>query len=145
MLLEAGSFGFSADWASAQAALAARGLRSMAYDRAGLGFSDPGPSPRDGLAIAGDLEKLISAMGETGPFILCAHSMGGLHVHLFAARNPTRVMGLVLVDAATPGSIESRRVRTAVEQFGHATRLAAWGARAGLFGPLVGTWLSDGI
>jgi pimeloyl-ACP methyl ester carboxylesterase len=43
VLLEAGSTGFSADWAMVQARLAARGVRSLAYDRAGLGLSDPGP------------------------------------------------------------------------------------------------------
>ena len=52
-----GSFGFSADWAVVQARLAARGLRSLAYDRAGLGLSEAGPAPRDGLAIAYDLER----------------------------------------------------------------------------------------
>ena len=145
MLLEAGSFGFSADWAAVQGALATQGLRSIAYDRAGLGFSDPGAAPRDGLAIARDLEALLAAAGEAGPFILCGHSMGGLHVHLYAARNPARVAGIVLVDAATPASMESGRVSAAVGQYGRAARLAAWGAGAGLFGPLVGTWLSDGI
>ena len=51
VLLEAGSFGFSADWAAVQAKLAAAGLRSIAYDRAGLGVSDPGPMPRDSIAM----------------------------------------------------------------------------------------------
>lgn len=145
VLLEAGSFGFSADWAAVQARLAASGMRSLAYDRAGLGFSDPGAAPRDGLAIAGDLEALIGAAGEAGPFILCAHSMGGLHVHLYAARNPDRVAGLILADAATPGSMGSRRVSAAIDQFGHATRLAAWGAEAGFFGPFAATFLGDKI
>jgi len=144
-LLEAGSFGFSADWAVVQDRLAARGVRSLAYDRAGLGYSQPGPSPRDGLAIADDLEALLAAAAEAGPFILCAHSMGGLHVHLFAARNPRATAGLVLVDAATPGSMESRRVSAAVDHFGHATRLAAWGAQAGFFGPFADTFLGEAI
>ena len=58
VVLEAGSFGFSADWAAVQAKLAAEGLRSIAYDRAGLGQSDPGPAPRDSRAIVTDLEAL---------------------------------------------------------------------------------------
>ncbi|MGI9169564.1 MAG: alpha/beta fold hydrolase [Caulobacteraceae bacterium] len=144
-LLEAGSFGFSADWAAVQAALAARAMRSVAYDRAGLGFSDPGPAPRDGLAIAADLEALLAAAGETGPFVLCGHSMGGLHLHLYAARNRERIAGVVLADAATPHSMDSRRVSAAIEQFGHATRLAAWGAQAGFFGPFAATFLGDKI
>src|SRR5580658_5794303 len=61
VVLEAGSFGFSADWAAVQAKLAAEGLRSLAYDRAGLGVSDPGPMPRDSNAIVGDLEILLAS------------------------------------------------------------------------------------
>ena len=101
VVLEAGSFGMSADWAVVQERLAALGIRSLAYDRAGLGLSDPGPSPRDGHAIAYDLERLLSALGEEGPFILVGHSMAGLHVHVFAGRNRERVSGIVLVDATT--------------------------------------------
>ena len=145
VLLEAGSFGFSADWAAVQERLAARAVRSLAYDRAGLGFSDRGPAPRDGLAIVRDLEALLAALGEDGPFIVCGHSMAGLHTHLFAARNPARVAGVVLVDAATPNSMNSRRVSAAVVQFGRATRLAAWGAEAGLFKPLAATHFGDKI
>src|SRR5258706_14401530 len=35
-LMEAGAFGFSADWGAVQDKLAAEGVRSCAYDRAGL-------------------------------------------------------------------------------------------------------------
>lgn len=102
VLLEAGSFGFSADWAVVQAELAGQGITSIAYDRAGLALSDPGPDPRDGLAIVSDLERLLEALGEAGPFVVAGHSMAGLHIHLFAARNPDKVAGLVFVDAITP-------------------------------------------
>jgi pimeloyl-ACP methyl ester carboxylesterase len=102
ILLEAGSFGFSADWAVVQERLAVRGLRSLAYDRAGMGLSDPGPSPRDGVAIAYDLERLLAAASEAGPYLLVGHSMAGLHNHIFAGRNRDRILGLVLVDAVTP-------------------------------------------
>jgi pimeloyl-ACP methyl ester carboxylesterase len=145
VLLEAGAFGFSADWAVVQDRLAARGLASLAYDRAGLGLSEPGPKPRDGLAVMRDLEALLLAMGESGPLILCGHSMAGLHVHLFAARHPERVVGLVLVDATTPASMDSRFVSVFVGQFAGAARLAAWGAGAGLLSPLAGTGFGDQI
>ena len=102
VLLEAGSFGFSADWAVVQAQLADLGIRSIAYDRAGLALSDPGPAPRDGLAIVSDLERLLAVLGEPAPFVVAGHSMAGLHIHLFAARNPDKVAGLVFVDAVTP-------------------------------------------
>jgi len=145
VVLEAGAFGFSADWAVVQEALAARGFASLAYDRAGLGLSDAGPTPRDGEAIGADLETLLEIEAPRGPLILVGHSMAGLHVHRYAARHPARVAGLVLVDATTPQSMNSRLVSVAVGQFAGAARLAAWGAGAGLLKPLSGTGLGDRI
>jgi len=145
VVLEAGAFGFSADWAAIQIKLAQKGLRSMAYDRAGLGFSGPGPEPRDAKAIVGDLERLLAVVGARGSLLLCGHSMAGLQVRLFVARNPERVMGVVLVDATTPEAMESKSVSGFVEHFARASRLAAWGAGAGLLGPLSGTALGDFI
>jgi pimeloyl-ACP methyl ester carboxylesterase len=146
VVLEAGAFGFSADWAAVQEKLSRRGLRSLAYDRAGLGFSSrPGPEPRDGRAIVQDLERLLAHLGEPGPFVLCGHSMAGLHVRLFAAHNAGRVVGVVLVDATTPEAMDSKMISGFVQHFGRASRLAAWGAEAGLLAPLSGTGLGDAI
>ena len=142
MVLEAGSFGFSADWAAVQARLAAEGLRSLAYDRAGLGCSDPGPMPRDSHAIVGDLEALLAALGETGPLIVCGHSMAGLHVRLL--RRPQRrsaSQALVLVDAATPEAMDAPAGGRSASAISPASRkLAAWGASVGLQRPLAGAF-----
>jgi pimeloyl-ACP methyl ester carboxylesterase len=145
VLLEAGAFGFSADWGVVQDRLAAQGLRVCAYDRAGLGLSDPGPAPRDGLAVVGDLEKLLKAAHEDGPYVLVGHSMAGLYLRLFANRNPHEVAGLVMVDAATPESAEAPRVRKVIAAFVRASQWASLGAQAGLYAPLAGTWFGDKI
>ena len=139
VVLESGAFGFSADWAAVQDKLGAAGFRSLAYDRAGLGFSDPGPEPRDSNAIVADLEAFLRRTHEDGPFILCGHSMAGLHTRLFAARNRRAVSGLVLVDATTPEAMDAKMVSGFVDQFSRFSRLAAWGAGAGLLAPLAGT------
>ncbi len=144
VVLESGAFGISADWASVQDKLSAAHIASLAYDRAGLGASDPGASPRDSLAIVKDLEALLSACGEAGPLVLCGHSMAGLHVRLFAQRSPTRVAGLVLVNATTPEAMDSKLLSRLVEPFAGVSRLAAWGAEAGLLKLLAGP-LGDGI
>jgi pimeloyl-ACP methyl ester carboxylesterase len=136
VLLEAGSFGFSADWAVVQEQLAVRGLRSLAYDRAGMGLSDPGPSPRDGLAIARDLERLLAAAGEDGRVVLVGHSMAGLHAHLFAGRNRGRIAGLVLVDAIDPAMATDRRVVRGAAHYRRFARAVAGAAAVGLLKPL---------
>jgi len=135
VLFESGAFGFSADWAEMQDRLAAHHIHSCAYDRAGLGRSDPGPKPRDGLAIVSDLEALLEKADETGPFILVGHSMAGLHVRLFASRNPDKVKGVVLVDAVTAEATRHPTFRGWVGSFQQASNMAAAGARLGLFKP----------
>jgi pimeloyl-ACP methyl ester carboxylesterase len=145
VLLEAGAFGFSADWGAVQQALLAKGIRSCAYDRAGLGASQAAAGPRDGLAISQDLEALLRASKETGPFILVGHSMAGAYVTLFALRNPDKVAGLVLVDAAPPIANTLKPVSGFVTAFARASRAAAFGASIGLFKPLVWTGLADKI
>lgn len=141
--LEAGAFGGAADFSAIQEKLTAVGVRSCAYDRAGLGYSDPGPRPRDGDAIARDLETLIATSGEQGPFVLAGHSMAGLYMRLFAARNPERVAGLVFIDAATPEMIEMPQAQRFLGRFAGMARVGAVAGSLGLTKPLF--LLADGI
>ncbi len=97
VLLESGFGADSGAWSKAQPALS-RGTRVCAYDRAGYGYSDPGPLPRDGATIARDLDQALEAAGVEGPYIVVGHSAGGLYARLFAARRPGEVAGLVLLD-----------------------------------------------
>jgi pimeloyl-ACP methyl ester carboxylesterase len=136
IVLEHGAFGCAADWAVVQHRLAALGRRSLAYDRAGLGFSDPGPRPRDGRAIAADLASLLRALDERGPVVLVGHSMGGLMVRLFALTHPDRALGVVLVDAVTPDLMQVRGGPAMVRAFWRLLRLTRALARAGLMRPV---------
>jgi pimeloyl-ACP methyl ester carboxylesterase len=145
ILFEAGAFGFSADWGAVQESLTKSGQRSCAYDRAGLGQSDPGPGPRDASAIVGDLEKLLTLANEPGPYIYVGHSMAGVYARLFTARNADKVVGVVLVDAASPEATAIPQVAKFVGAFATASRVASWGASTGLFKPLSGTRLGDKI
>ena len=97
VLLESGYAASSLAWSKVQALLAPK-YRVCAYDRAGYGLSDPGPEPRDGAAIALDLDQGLRAAGLEGPFIVVGHSAGGLYVRLFTNRRWRDVIGMVLVD-----------------------------------------------
>ena len=97
VLLESGFGAGASAWYKVQPTLA-RTTRVCAYDRAGYGFSDPGPLPRDGAATARDLDQALTAAKMAGPFIVVGHSAGGLYARLFAARRPSDVAGLILLD-----------------------------------------------
>ncbi len=126
VVYEAGAFGTAADFAIVQTILASR-IRTLAYDRAGLGYSDPGPEPRDSLAIAEDLKGLLDALGETGPLVLVGHSMAAVHVQAFALTWPDRVKGVVLIDAIPAEAL----VRPAVARFVKSSVRLADAARVG--------------
>lgn len=145
IVLEAGAFGFAADFGTVQDELTAKGLRNCAYDRAGMGYSDPSPAPRDGVAIASDLEKLLAAARIEPPYVLVGHSMAGLRLREFAGRNPDKVAGVVLVDATTPEALQDPGVRDFVGHFATASRWAGIGASAGVFTPLMGTSMANKI
>lgn len=141
--MESGAFSGAADFAALQQKLAARGLRSCAYDRAGMGYSDSGPGPRDGDAIVRDLERLVATSGEPGPYILMGHSMAGLYARQFAVRNPDKVVGLVLIDAVTPEMIDQPGAQQFIKRATVVARAGAMAGSLGLTKPLY--WLKDRI
>lgn len=57
--------------------------RVCSYDRAGYGWSEPGPAPRTSQQIAKELHLLLQNAGLQPPYILVGHSFGGFNVRLF--------------------------------------------------------------
>jgi len=90
-----GAPGFS--WVYIQRQIA-KFTRACWYDRAGYGWSDPGPFPNHSDAIARDLHKLLQASGNRPPFVLVGHAMGAFHIRVFRGYYPSEVAGLVFVD-----------------------------------------------
>jgi pimeloyl-ACP methyl ester carboxylesterase len=101
VVLEAGAGTPSGVWAWVQPELTQQ-ARVCAYDRAGLGWSEPGPHPRDAGSVAQELHALLGRAGESGPFVLAGHSLGGQYALMFAERYPEETAGLVLIDAQHP-------------------------------------------
>lgn len=69
------------------------------FDRAGLGWSEPGPEPRSPDRELDELRELLRKAGLSGPYVLVGHSLGGQIMRLYASRYPDEVAALVLVDA----------------------------------------------
>jgi len=98
VILESGASSFAIDWALVQPAVS-RTNRVCSYDRAGYGWSDPGPYDLRGEEATRGLHAALDVAGEKAPFVLVGQSMGGRFVRLFARAYPDEVAGIVLVDA----------------------------------------------
>jgi pimeloyl-ACP methyl ester carboxylesterase len=101
VVLQSGAGESSAYWGWIAPALV-RDTRVCVYDRAGRGFSEPAPSPQDGIGAATDLHTLLDRAHVAGPYVLVGHSSGGPYVQIFAARYPDQVAGVVLLDGQPP-------------------------------------------
>src|ERR1700722_20326635 len=101
LVLEAGGQNDSTIWRGVQPALS-KTTTVCSYDRAGTGWSDTQPGPRDADHVAAELHQLLVQAGIKGPLILMAHSIGGLFIRDYVAHYPADVAGIVFVDSSTP-------------------------------------------
>jgi len=134
VLLESGAGAMSSGWAWVQPEVA-KSTRVCAYDRAGIAWSDPWGGSHDAASVVEQLHTLLANAGESGPFVLVGHSLGGLFVRLYADRYPEEVAGLVLLDPSHPDQLE-RLPGPLVTQFELSLKVMAAGpalARTGLF------------
>lgn len=99
VIFEAGFGETSVTWRYVQGEIA-KLTRACAYDRAGLGFSDPTPEPQNLPVMTRDLHKMLVAAKIERPIVLVAHSMGGMNAVYFADRHLDDLAGMVLVDPA---------------------------------------------
>ena len=96
-----GSDGIEA-WRELPSSIAAHS-RVVVYERAGLGESDLGPEPRSARQVANELRALLRGLEVDPPYVLVGHSLGGLHIRIFADLFPGQVIGLVFLDPTTEG------------------------------------------
>jgi pimeloyl-ACP methyl ester carboxylesterase len=84
------------------------------YDRAGSGWSDLGPYPRDSASQARDLHALLLAAAVPSPYVLVAESSATADARVYAGFYPTEVAGLVIVNGVDPDFfINTQRGRAA--------------------------------
>jgi len=101
VILTAGMGESGENWRSIQPRLA-KTTRVCAWDRAGLGSSDPSPDPQDVSHTTADLQRLLKAAHVIGPYVLVGHSIGSFESLLLAYREPNSVVAMVLVDPSSP-------------------------------------------
>jgi pimeloyl-ACP methyl ester carboxylesterase len=99
VVLEAGGGAFAIDWALVQP-LVAESTRVCSYDRAGLGWSDRGPSHEVVEQIVSDLHSGLQAAGEKGPLVLVGASIGGTYIRAYQRTYPNEVAALVFTNSA---------------------------------------------
>jgi pimeloyl-ACP methyl ester carboxylesterase len=133
VVFEAALAGSYAHWTVVQERLA-QSTNTCSYDRAGLGWSDGGPTPRTAERIACELRSLLARAGIQSPRVMVGHSFGALPVRVYARMFPQEVAGLVLLDPMEPEewiptTTDQRRT---IEKGCTLCRRGAFAARIGL-------------
>ncbi len=101
IVLESGLGNDSLTWGGVQPVLSIT-TRVCSYDRAGFGWSDALPAPRDADHIAAELHELLLQAKVTGPIVLMGHSIAGIYMRDYATRYPENIVGIVFEDGSTP-------------------------------------------
>jgi pimeloyl-ACP methyl ester carboxylesterase len=90
---------------------------TLAYDRAGLGESDPSPNPKSVEQMVKEMHSVLNAAHVSPPYVLVGHSLGGAVVELFAHVYPGEVAGLVLVDPEDGRLLDRLKARLSKEEW----------------------------
>jgi hypothetical protein len=129
--------------------------RVCAYDRAGVGNSDPRLThPGTSEVVVKELRTLLANAHVDGPYVLVGHTIGGENMRLYAYLHPDEVTGLIQIDAtpvdgctryraicAPPGAEEDIDIAASDAQLDTATH----GNTNGSLGNLPLVILSDGM
>jgi pimeloyl-ACP methyl ester carboxylesterase len=128
VILDSGALDWAPAWAVVQPRIA-RWTRVCSYDRAGTGFSTPGPMPRTSMRIAGELHSALRNARIRGPYILVGNAFGGDNIRAFADLYPRDVAGLVMAEADA-SDVEPADLKAADDRgnVGYAPTVRACGA-----------------
>ncbi|MFH8252593.1 alpha/beta fold hydrolase [Microbacterium sp. B2969] len=75
-------------------------FRVCDYDRANVGDSDTVAGTQTPEMVVGDLDGVMEAIGDDGPYLLVGQSAGGMVASAYAVAHPEKVAGIVMVDAS---------------------------------------------
>ena len=110
ILFEADAADWSSHWGGLPAELA-KSHTVIAYDRAGLGWSEPGTGTRDADTLAKELHQLLMHIVPGRRALLVAHGQGTWVARMYAHRYPFETAGMVLLDGEHEGFADLARRR----------------------------------
>ncbi len=76
--------------------------RICSYERRNTGRSETVKGTQTPEDIVGDVDGVLDALGENGPFVLLGASFGGLVAGAYAVAHPDRTAGILLLDSSIP-------------------------------------------
>lgn len=100
-LLDAGAGAGVFEWWRLQPLLAKTG-RVCAFDRSGLGWSDPSGGEHDAAASADELAALVRIAKIPRPFMYVGHSLGANIAIVYRKKYPLDVSALALIEPGNP-------------------------------------------
>lgn len=83
--------------------------RTLSYDRAGIGLSEELSTERTVDQFAQELHEILVQENIEPPYLLVGHELGGFIVRWYAHSYPNHVAGMVLIDPAYEGFMDSLR------------------------------------
>lgn len=99
VLIEQGLGFYSSAWENLNSKIAVTS-RVCAYDRVGMGYSEPIGRSLTNSEVVSRLYKLLGVAGETDDLVLVGQSAGGIYIRDFQREYPERVVGMVFVDSS---------------------------------------------
>ncbi|MGI4720931.1 MAG: alpha/beta fold hydrolase [Janthinobacterium lividum] len=89
----------------------------VTYDRPGVGASARPKEAQMGTTVVMQLRALLREIGARPPFLLVAHSFGGLHANLFARVYPEETCGVLFLEATAPDDVgRLKQYRSALQR-----------------------------
>ena len=79
------------------------------WNRFGMQGSDAAHERQSGTVVIGSLRELLGYAGLEPPYLLVAHSLGGLYANLFARLYPKETAGVLFLEATHPDDQEALR------------------------------------
>ncbi len=125
VIMEAGLTTGSWSWGTVFDAIAEQ-TEVCAYDRPGMGWSEPLGRLADAGDVARRLHALIRLAGIEGPYVLLGMSAGGVYVREYYRRYPDGVVGMVLIDSSHEQQGDRLPPVEGEEDFARIVRVCSW-------------------